>query len=216
MNVSHLVVGPFEENTYLLHDPEQAEVVLVDPGDEASRLCTAIERLGARLVAVWLTHAHLDHIGAISGVRRAWPGVPVHLHPLDLPVYEWGERSARVYGVPFEQPEPPERTLVDGQVLEFAGERFAVTHLPGHSPGHVAFVGRAHLFSGDLLFAGSVGRTDLPGSDPDAMESSLRRLAQLPHALIVHPGHGPLTTIGAELDSNPFLTGAARVLRRRA
>lgn len=215
MNLTHLVVGPFEENCFVLHDPSRAEVVLVDPGDEPTRICTEIERLGARLVAVWLTHAHLDHIGGIAGVRRAWPGVPVHLHALDLPVYEWGERSARVYGVPFEQPAPPECGLVEGQVLEFGGEAFTVQHLPGHSPGHVAFVGREHLLSGDLLFAGSIGRTDLPGADPDAMERSLARLATLPPELIVHPGHGPLTTIGEELGSNPFLTGTARVLRPR-
>lgn len=215
MNVTHLVVGPFEENCWFLHDPSRAEVVVVDPGDEPARICLAIERMNARLVSIWLTHAHLDHIGGIAGVRRAWPGVPVHLHALDLPVYAWGEKSARVYGIPFEQPAPPEHELVEGQLLEFAGERFTVQHLPGHAPGHVAFVGRTHLFSGDLLFAGSIGRTDLPGSDPDAMEASLARLAELPPTLVVHPGHGPLTTIGEELASNPFLTGVARVVRRR-
>jgi hydroxyacylglutathione hydrolase len=215
MNVSSLVVGPFEENCWILHDPVRAEVVLVDPGDEPSRICTAIERLGAKLVAVWLTHAHLDHIGGIAGVRRVWPGVPVHLHPADLPVYAFAQQSARVYGIPFEQPAPPERELAEAQVLEFAGERFTVWHLPGHAPGHVAFIGATHLFSGDLLFAGSIGRTDLPGSDGDAMTDSLARLATLPPTLVVHPGHGPITTIGAELASNPFLTGVALVPRRR-
>lgn len=216
MNVESLVVGPFEENCWLLHDPARGEVVLVDPGDEPARLCTAIERREARLVAIWLTHAHLDHIGGIAGVRRAWPGVPIHLHPLDLPVYAWGEKSARVYGIPFEQPETPDRTLAEGQVLEFGGERFEVVHLPGHSPGHVAFIGRTGCFSGDVLFAGSIGRTDLPGSDPVAMEASLARMASLPPETVVHPGHGPVTTIADELERNPFLSGVARVPRRRA
>jgi hydroxyacylglutathione hydrolase len=215
MNVSSLVVGPLEENCYILHDPVRAEAVLVDPGDEATRICTAIERLGAKLVAVWLTHAHLDHIGAVSGVRRAWPGVPVFLHPDDAKVYAWADKSARVYGIPFEQPEPADRELAEGEQLAFAGERFTVWHLPGHAPGHVAFVGDKHVFSGDVLFAGSIGRTDLPGSDPDAMSASLERIASLPPDVIVHPGHGPSTTVGAELATNPFLNGSALVVRRR-
>lgn len=215
MNVTSLVVGPFEENCWLLHDPERAEVVAIDPGDEPARIGTAIERLGARLVAIWLTHAHLDHIGGIAGLRRAWPGVPVHLHPADAVVYEWASRSAAVYGIPFEQPEPADRALTAGEVLAFAGERFTVHHVPGHSPGQVAFVGRTDCFSGDLLFAGSVGRTDLPGSDPDAMRASLAWVATLPPDLVVRPGHGPETTIGGEVATNPFLTGAAQVLRRR-
>ncbi len=215
MQVSHLTVGPFEENCWLLHDPGRAELVVIDPGDESRRICTAIERLNARPVAIWLTHAHLDHIGAVQGVRRAWPGVPVHLHAADRPVFAYAERSAAQYGLPFEQPAPPDAELTEGQVLEFGGERFVVWHLPGHSPGHVAFISTAHCFSGDVLFAGSVGRSDLPLSDPDALAASLERLLTLPPALLVHPGHGPETSIGAEAVSNPFLNGAARIVRRR-
>ncbi len=213
MKTHVLTVGAFEENTWFLHDPVSATLVLVDPGEEPRRLCAEIDRLGATLTAVWITHAHLDHIGGLAGVKSRWPDVPVYGHPLDAPVWENASRAAAQYGLPFEQPAPPERPLAEGQVVEFAGERFEVWHLPGHAPGHVAFIGSECIVSGDLLFAGSIGRTDLPLCDPLAMEASLARLAALPTHLRVLPGHGPETTIGREVATNPFLNGTARVRR---
>jgi glyoxylase-like metal-dependent hydrolase (beta-lactamase superfamily II) len=186
--------------------------VLVDPGDEAARIIEMVGRSGARLTAVWLTHAHLDHVGAVEGVRRAYPGVPVLLHPADLPVYRYAGRSAELYRVPFEQPSPPDGELAEGQVLTLGAHRFTVWHLPGHAPGHVAFIGEGHCFSGDVLFAGSIGRSDLPLSDPGALAASLRRLMTLPGPTLVHPGHGPETSVAAERQSNPFLNGVARVV----
>lgn len=215
MNVASFIVGAFEENTWLLHDAATGEAVFIDPGDDARGLGLELERRGARLTAIWLTHAHLDHIGAVEGLRRLWPGVPVHLHPDDRVVYENASRAAAIYGIPFEQPEPAEAALAEGQVLTFAGRQFTVWHLPGHAPGHVAFVSAGEVFSGDLLFAGSIGRSDLPLSDPRALQGSLERLATLPPETVVRPGHGPATTIGAEVRTNPFLNGAARVLARR-
>jgi len=216
VNVASFVVGAFEENSWLLHDPATGEAVYIDPGDDARRLGLELERRGARLTAIWLTHAHLDHIGAVQGLRRLWPGVPVHLHPADRIVFQNATRAAAIYGIPFEQPDPAEETLTEGQVLVFAGTPFTVWHLPGHSPGHVAFVSDAQVFGGDLLFAGSIGRSDLPLSDPDALQRSLERLATLPPETVVHPGHGPSTSIAQELRSNPFLNGSARLLSRRA
>lgn len=215
MNVASFIVGAFEENTWLLHDAATGEAVFIDPGDDARGLGLELERRGARLTAIWLTHAHLDHIGAVQGLRRLWPGVPVHLHPDDRVVYENASRAAAIYGIPFEQPEPAEAALAEGQVLTFAGRQFTVWHLPGHAPGHVAFVSAGEVFSGDLLFAGSIGRSDLPLSDPRALQGSLERLATLPPETVVRPGHGPATTIGAEVRTNPFLNGAARMLARR-
>jgi hydroxyacylglutathione hydrolase len=211
MIVTATTVGPFQENAYLAVDETTGKAVFIDPGAEGDRLLEVLRRSGASLEAIWLTHAHVDHIGAIAAIRRVHD-VPVLLHPLDEPVYATGESVARMYGIPFEAPPPTDAPLSEGQIVRVGTASFEVLHVPGHAPGHVLFVGDALIFGGDLLFAGSIGRTDLPLSDPAAMQESLVRVAGLPEALIVHPGHGQSTTIGRELQSNPFLGGAARVL----
>jgi hydroxyacylglutathione hydrolase len=205
-------VGPFEENTYIVVDEATNRAVLIDPGAEHEEIAAMVRESGATLDAIWLTHAHLDHIGAIAGVRRQWK-VPVHLHPDDLPLYERATDQADVYGVAFEQPENPDVELSDGDVLHVGGLRFEVIHTPGHSPGHVVFRSEDMVFGGDLLFAGSIGRTDFPLSDPRRMSASLARICELDDATIIHPGHGPSTTIGKERATNPFLAGIDAVVR---
>ena len=208
-------VGPLQENCYLVQDPATGAGALVDPGAEGDALVAALrerERThGLRLEAVWLTHAHLDHVGALKEVTAAYD-VPVFLHPLDRPVFDLAPRAAAMYGLPWEDQPPPNAEFADGQELTLGALRFAVMHTPGHAPGHVVLHGAGVVLAGDLLFRGSIGRTDLPMADPRAMTRSLARAATLAPATVVHPGHGPATTIGAELRTNPFLNGGARVL----
>jgi hydroxyacylglutathione hydrolase len=216
MKLHALTVGAWRENTWFLLDESTRALVLVDPGDEPRRILTEIERLGAKLHEVWITHAHIDHIAGVAAVQGAWPGVPVRSHPLDAPLWEYAPRVAAGYGMPFDPPEPPTHLLAEGDRLEFAGVTWEVWHLPGHAPGHVAFIGGGHCLSGDVLFKDSIGRTDLPLCDAPTMMRSLERLAELALRApdcIVHPGHGEDTTLGRELKLNPFLNGAARPVR---
>lgn len=210
-SVSALTVGAVQENSYLLADETGGVSALIDPGAEADRLISAVERTGTTLDAIWLTHAHFDHVGAIADIKRRWD-VPVHLHPLDEPLYAMASRQAAVYGLPFEQPPAPDCALGDGEVLTMGQFRFTVMHAPGHTPGHVVIHGHGLAFVGDCLFAGSIGRTDLPMSNPRDLARSLARIMTLPDDTVVYSGHGPATTIGTEARSNPFLTGVARIV----
>lgn len=213
MKIDSRTVGAFQENSYLIVDRESKQSVLIDPGAEASKLIAMVQTSGASLDAIWLTHAHIDHIGAVAEVKRIWD-VPVFLHPADRPLYDRGAWQASMYGLTIEQPPAPERELADGDVLTVGSLLFDVIHLPGHAPGHVAFVTNGHMIGGDVLFAGSIGRTDLPFSDPERMVESLERVASLPPGTIVYPGHGPHTSIGRERASNPFLLGLASAVKR--
>lgn len=212
MNVIPLVLGPFQENCYVVSDPATGATVVVDPGSEGEQVIAEIERGGHELQAIWITHAHVDHIGAIATVKQRWD-VPVYLHPLDEPLYRVGGRQAQLYGIPYEEPPPPDREFADGQIVALGNLSFTVMHVPGHSPGHVVLHAAGHALVGDCLFAGSVGRTDLPMSNPAQLEASLARIVSLPPETVIHPGHGESSTIGEELLSNPFLNGTARIVR---
>lgn len=208
IEVRRLVLGPIQANGYLVRREADRAAIVIDPGAEPGTVIEALEEEDARPEAILLTHAHLDHVGGVAGVRRRWE-VPIYLHPAGRDLYDAALDQAAAFGLEIEQPPPPDRALADGQVLELAGLSLEVRHAPGHSPGGVVFSLPGHAFVGDCIFAGSVGRVDLPGGDAGTLLRSIReKILTLPEDTVLWPGHGPETTVGREAETNPFLTGA--------
>jgi len=210
MRIVQIPNGQFVENCYLVVDEGAGECAIVDPGEEAGLILHKVAATSAKPVAIWLTHAHIDHVLGVPRVV-AETGVPVWLHAADRPLYDAVPEQAAWFGLAAPALPPPDRTFAHGDTVRVGELAFQVRHTPGHSPGSVSLVGPGVVLGGDVLFAGSIGRTDLPGGDFDTLIASIEReLLSLPDATIVYTGHGPETTVGHERRSNPFLTGAAR------
>ena len=205
-----LTVGPVQENCYLVRPAGGSRAVIVDPGDEAPRILQAVEELGVTVEAILLTHTHFDHIGAVAPVAKA-TGAPVWCPEIEQGVLLDIDRYVPWPGFgPFENYEA-DHLVSGGERLTLAGMDFDVVFTPGHSPGHVTYAVDGALFSGDVLFQGSIGRTDLPFGDTERLLQSIAELlAAYPDETVVHPGHMGLTTLGAERASNPFLQALAR------
>ncbi|WP_194165302.1 MBL fold metallo-hydrolase [Deinococcus terrestris] len=204
VRVWSLSTGPLQENAVLVAGTEN-EGFLFDPGDDAERILALVRGSGVTVRGILLTHAHFDHIGAVQPVREAL-GVPVWLHPADLPIYRLGAASAARWNLPFTQPADPEHGIAQGQPFTAGDLTLTARELPGHAPGHVVFVGDGFVVAGDTLFQGSIGRTDLPGGNhTQLLDGIARELLSLPDDVAVYPGHGPATTVGAERRTNPFL-----------
>jgi len=213
MHVVQVPNGSFLENTWIVIDEAAGECAVIDPGEEAGLILHKVAETGTRPVAIWLTHAHLDHVMGVPRVA-AETGAPVFLHPADRPLYDAAPQQATAFGLRVDPLPVPQRTWAHGDVARVGSLEFAVRHVPGHSPGHVAFVGHGVVFGGDVLFAQSIGRTDLPGGDFATLRESIEReFLSLPDTTVVHSGHGPDTTIGEERRGNPFLTGATGAFR---
>ena len=211
MIIAGFPVGSVGANCYIFGDDATREVFVIDPGDEAERILAELRRLDARPVAIVNTHGHFDHVMAVDEVRRA-THVPFWIHEGERSVLESGPSRAKVlFGIDLPPSPVPDRWIAEGDVLSVGGLRLTVRHTPGHSPGGVCLVGDGLVFTGDTLFAGSVGRTDLPGANQDALFASIARvLLPLPDETVCCPGHGPETTIGEEKRSNPFIVPLVR------
>lgn len=211
MKVVQIPNGVFAENCYLVVDEQARECAIVDPGEEAGLILHKVKETGARPVAIWLTHAHLDHVLGVPRVARE-TGAPIWLHPADRPLYDAVPEQAAWFGLAPPGPlPPPDQEMPPGGQLRVGTVSFGVRHAPGHSPGGVCLLGPGFVLTGDVLFAGSIGRTDLPGGDFETLIGSIEHeLLPLPDDTIVYSGHGPETTIGRERTSNPFLAGVNR------
>jgi hydroxyacylglutathione hydrolase len=208
LEVVSLPNGQLSQNCYLVADRGTREAVIIDPGEEPSMFLAELDTRAWALRAIWLTHAHVDHIIGVGAVKQA-TGVPIHLHPLDRRIYDALPQFGAWLGKELEPPPPPDVALEAGDRLGVGGLEFEVRFTPGHSPGSVSFVGHGMVFGGDVLFSGSVGRTDLPGGDFATLMSTIHsQFLSLPDSTVVHSGHGPDTTIGIERLTNPFITGS--------
>jgi glyoxylase-like metal-dependent hydrolase (beta-lactamase superfamily II) len=209
MILETLTVGPFQENCYVIGDEATGTGALVDPGDEAARIALAVEQTGLEIGEILITHAHIDHVGAVGALVEEY-ACPVLMHAEAEPILQQLPTQAMMMGLRFGKVPAVDRHIEDEEALEVGGLKLRALYTPGHAPGHLAFYveGERLVLSGDALFAGSVGRTDLFGGDMDLLMRSINeRLMTLPDETDVFPGHGPRTKIGNERAHNPFLQG---------
>ena len=220
MIIEQITVTAFQQQARVVGCEETRRAICIDPGDEAEEIVEAIDKHGLDLQAIALTHAHLDHVGGVAALKRRKPAAEIIIHELDEPLYRALPEQPAWIGIPraqwarlgFDYEEPPqvERRWRDGETYEVGRLRFKVIHCPGHTPGHVVLFEPAErvVFVGDCLFAGSIGRTDLPGgSTEQLMDSLMNRIMPLGDDVVVYSGHGPETTVGRERLTNPFLMG---------
>ena len=220
MIIEEITVTAFQQHTRILGCEKTRRAICIDPGDHSVEIVRAIDKHGFELQAIAVTHAHLDHVGGVSALKKLKPGADIMLHKADEFIYEALPEQAAWIGIPreqwpafgldFEAPPKVNGYWEDGQSYQVGELEFKILHCPGHTPGHVVLFEEKErkVFVGDVLFAGSVGRTDLPGgSTEQLMDSIIHKLLPLGDDVEVYSGHGPVTTIGHERKTNPFLTG---------
>lgn len=202
-----LPVGPLQENCSIVEYPAGATAAVIDPGDEGEAILAFLAERGLSLAAILLTHGHFDHVGAV-GILKERTGARVHAHAGDAELIRNAGRHGALYGIPVDPVPPPDALVADGDEIPFGEGAFRVLHTPGHSAGSVTYLLGGWAFVGDLIFAGSIGRTDLPGGSMPTLLASVReKIFTLGDDVVLVPGHGPDTTVGRERRSNPFFEG---------
>jgi len=209
MKFETVVVGPLAVNSYLLYDEETRDCIIVDPGAESDKIIDAVKHYELTPKEIWITHAHFDHIGVLSSVQKKY-GVDIFLHSDDYFLYKDVVEHAAVFGVTDIEVPPADPSFFNMNMptKKVGSSSIDIIHTPGHSPGSVSFYSRENniMFVGDILFEGSVGRTDVPGGNFDALEKSvLEQVYTKGDACVIYPGHGPKTTVGREKQYNPFV-----------
>ena len=205
MIIKKFVVGPLENNCFLIIDEASKECFITDPGDEPDRILDFITENGLTARYLVCTHAHFDHVAAIPELK-AGTGAQIVIHRADLPIYDRSQEHASAWGFEIDPLPHPDIFVSEGDLIKIGNLRFEILHTPGHSPGGICLYGEGVVITGDTLFAGSVGRTDLPGGDVLKLKLSFQRLLSLSDETQVLPGHGPETTIGRERSENFFVS----------
>jgi hydroxyacylglutathione hydrolase len=207
LTVRAMEVGPLLENAYIVAHVASAKAVVIDPGEDGEEILRRLSEGGFALDKILLTHGHFDHVGAVS-VLKERTGAKVYAHPDEVDRMLRAPVQGAMFGIGVRQPPAPDVLIREGDAVPLADREFRVLHTPGHTPGHVAFVAGEIAFVGDLIFAGSIGRTDLPGGSLDQLLRSVReKIFTLPDETVLFPGHGPATTVGEEKRTNPFFAG---------
>jgi glyoxylase-like metal-dependent hydrolase (beta-lactamase superfamily II) len=206
LNIRCIVSQPFEENTYVVWQHGSTEALVIDPGLEPDLILQCLHREGLTVAAILNTHGHADHIAGNEAMKEAYPAAPLVIGEIDAPMLRDPVLNlSAAFGEPIVSP-PADRMLKDGEIVEYAGTHWVTRWIPGHSPGHVVFIGHDIVLGGDILFRGGIGRYDFPGGSLETLLGGIHKhMTTLSPETVVYPGHGPATTIGREVQTNPYL-----------